>query len=43
MLALSAIERDERASELRAMLRELEPDPEHADEVARRRRQERTR
>lgn len=40
MLALSALERDERASDLRAMLRDLPPDPDHADEVARRRREE---
>lgn len=40
MLALSAVERDERASDLRAMLRDLPPDPEGADDIARRRRED---
>jgi predicted transcriptional regulator len=40
MLALAAVERDERASELRAMLRDLPADPRAADEIARRRREE---
>jgi hypothetical protein len=35
MLALAALERDERGSELRAMLRSLPPDPEGADEIDR--------
>ncbi len=38
MLALSAVEREERASELRRMLRDLPPDPDAAEEIARRRR-----
>ncbi len=37
MLALAAVERDERASEARSMLRELPPDPEGADDIDRRR------
>lgn len=40
MLALSAVERDERASDLRTMLRNLPPDPEGAEEIARRRRED---
>jgi hypothetical protein len=40
MLALSAVERDERAADLVAMLRDLPPDPEGADEIARRRRED---
>ncbi len=40
MLALSAVEREERASELRRMLRDLPPDPDAADEIARRRRED---
>jgi predicted transcriptional regulator len=39
MLALSALERDEKAAELRAMLRQLPPDPVGAEEIAARRRQ----
>jgi len=38
MLALSAVEREERAGELRRMLRDLPADPAAAEEVARRRR-----
>ena len=40
MLALSALERDERASELRQMLRGLPADPEAAEGIARRRRED---
>jgi hypothetical protein len=40
MLALSAVERDERASSLLEMLRDLPPDPQGADEIARRRRED---
>ncbi len=40
MLALSALERDERASELRTMLRDLPADPEGAEEIERRRRED---
>ena len=40
MLALSAVERDERASELREMLRSLPADPIAAEEIARRRRED---
>lgn len=40
MLALSALEREERAAGLRTMLRKLPPDPEGAEEIARRRREE---
>lgn len=40
MLALSAVERDERASNLLEMLRDLPPDPEAAEEIARRRRED---
>jgi hypothetical protein len=40
MLALSAVERDERASSLLRMLRDLPPDPEGAEEIARRRRED---
>jgi hypothetical protein len=40
MLALSAVEREERASELRQMLRGLPADPEAAEEIARRRRED---
>jgi hypothetical protein len=40
MLALSAVERDERAADLVSMLRDLPPDPEGADEIARRRRED---
>jgi hypothetical protein len=40
MLALSAVERDERAADLVSMLRDLPPDPEGADEVERRRRED---
>lgn len=39
MLALSALERDERAGELAAMLRDLPPDPEGAEDIARRRKE----
>jgi hypothetical protein len=41
MLALSAVEREERAASLRAMLHELPPDPVGADGIARRRREDR--
>ena len=40
MLALNALERDDRAEELVAMLRDLPPDPEGADEIARRRKED---
>ena len=40
MLALAAVEREERASELRQMLRSLPADPEAAEEIARRRRED---
>ncbi len=40
MLALSAVERDEHASELRRMLRALPADPDAAEEIARRRRED---
>lgn len=40
MLALAAVEREERATELRRMLRSLPPDPEAAEEIARRRRED---
>jgi hypothetical protein len=40
MLALSAIEREERASELRQMLRNLPADPDAAEAIARRRRED---
>ncbi len=40
MLALSALERDERASELRTMLRDLPADPAGAEEIERRRRED---
>ena len=40
MLALAAVEREERSSELRQMLRNLHADPEAADEIARRRRED---
>lgn len=40
MLALSAVERDERAADLVSMLRDLPADPEGADEIARRRRED---
>lgn len=40
MLALSALERDERASDLRETLRNLPADPEGAEAIARRRREE---
>jgi hypothetical protein len=40
MLALSALERDERSDELRAMLRDLPPDPGGAEDIARRRRED---
>jgi predicted transcriptional regulator len=40
MLALSAVERDERASALREMLRRLPADPVAAEEIARRRRED---
>ncbi len=40
MLALSAVEREERASELRQMLRTLPADPDAAAEIARRRRED---
>lgn len=37
LLALSAVERDERAAGLRKLLRALPPDPSAAEEIARRR------
>jgi hypothetical protein len=37
LLALNALERDQKASELREMLRQLPPDPEGAEDIARRR------
>jgi predicted transcriptional regulator len=40
MLALSAVDREERASELRQMLRSLPADAEAAEEIARRRRED---
>jgi hypothetical protein len=40
MLALSAVEREERATELRRMLRRLPADPIAADAIARRRRED---
>ena len=40
MLALSAVEREERASELREMLRSLPADPAAANAIARRRRED---
>ncbi len=40
MLALNALERDNRAEELVAMLRDLPPDPEGAHEIARRRKED---
>lgn len=40
MLAVAAVEREERSSELRQMLRNLPPDPEAADEIERRRRED---
>ncbi len=40
MLALSAVEREERASDLRQMLRNLPADPDAAEEIARRRRED---
>lgn len=40
MLALAAVEREERSSELRAMLRNLPVDREAAEEIERRRREE---
>ncbi len=40
MLALSAVEREERASELRELLRNLPADPDAAEAVARRRRED---
>ena len=40
MLALAAVEREERESELRQMLRSLPADPEAAEEIARRRRED---
>ena len=40
MLAVAAVEREERSSELRQMLRSLPADPEAADEIARRRRED---
>lgn len=40
MLALSAVEREERAAELRQMLRSLPPDRHAAEEIARRRRED---
>ncbi len=40
MLALAALERDERAEGLAAMLRDLPPDPEGADEIMRRRKED---
>ncbi len=40
MLALSAVEREERASGLRRMLRNLPADPDAAEVIARRRRED---
>jgi DNA-binding ferritin-like protein len=40
MLAMAAVEREERSSELRQMLRALPADPQAADEIARRRRED---
>jgi predicted transcriptional regulator len=40
MLALSAVDREERAAELRQMLRDLPADPDAAEEIARRRRED---
>ena len=40
MLALSAVEREERASELRQMLRDLPADADAAEAIARRRRED---
>jgi predicted transcriptional regulator len=40
MLALSAVEREERAADLRRMLRNLPADPDAAEEIARRRRED---
>ncbi len=40
MLALSAVEREGRASELRRMLRNLPAEPDAAEEIARRRRED---
>jgi hypothetical protein len=40
MLALAALERAERGAELSAMLRALEPDPEGADDIERRRKED---
>jgi hypothetical protein len=40
MLALAAVEREERSSQLRRMLRNLPPDPEAADEIEKRRRED---
>lgn len=40
MLALSAVEREERASELRQMLRNLPADADAAEAIARRRRED---
>ena len=40
MLAMAAVEREERSSELRQMLRRLPKDAEPADEIARRRRED---
>ena len=39
MLALSAVEREDRAAELRRMLRDLAADPDGAEEITRRRRE----
>jgi hypothetical protein len=40
LLALNALERDQKASELREMLRQLPPDPEGAEDIARRRKED---
>jgi len=40
MLAVAAVEREERSTELRQMLRSLPADPQAADEIERRRRED---